>query len=47
VIVPGCGWGGGWQALQVVDYQAPRTSDNGLKIRVSAVRFCPWPPSNQ
>jgi hypothetical protein len=21
-----------------------RTGDNGLKIRVSAVRFCPWPP---
>jgi len=36
--------GSGWQALQVIDYKAPRTSENGLKIRVSAVRFCPWPP---
>src|ERR1700682_5666249 len=41
--VPWCGWGEGWQALQVVDYKAPRTSDNGLKIRVSVVRFRPWP----
>src|ERR1700730_12486088 len=22
----------------------PEPADNGLKIRVSAVRFCPWPP---
>jgi len=34
----------GWQALQVVDYKAPRTADIGLKIRVSVVRFRPWPP---
>src|SRR5438552_16945368 len=34
--VPWCGWGEGWQALQVGDYKAPRTSDDGLKIRVSA-----------
>jgi hypothetical protein len=38
---------GGWQALQVIDYKAPRTSDNGLKIRVSVVRFRPWPPVNK
>jgi hypothetical protein len=25
-------------------YKAPKTSDNGLKIRVSVVRFRPWPP---
>src|ERR1700694_4002584 len=42
--VPWCGWGEGWQALQVFDYKAPRASDNGLKIRVSVVRFRPWPP---
>jgi len=45
--VPWCGWGEGWQALQVFDYKAPRASDNGLKIRVSVVRFRPWPPINQ
>jgi hypothetical protein len=45
--VPWCGWGEGWQALQVFDYKAPRASDNGLKIRVSVVRFRPWPPLNQ
>src|SRR5436853_7912702 len=42
--VPWCGWVEGWQSLQVVDYKAPRTSENGLKIRVSVVRFRPWPP---
>jgi len=26
--VPWCGWGEGWQALQVFDYKAPRASDN-------------------
>jgi len=44
--VPWCGWVEGWQALQVVDCKAPKASDNGLKIRVSVVRFRPWPPSN-
>src|ERR1700674_4440438 len=42
-----CAWvrlGSGLARLQVVDYKAPRTSDNGLKIRVSVVRFRPWPP---
>jgi hypothetical protein len=42
--VPWCGWGEGWQALQVFDYKVPSASDNGLKIRVSVVRFRPWPP---
>jgi len=45
--VPWCGWGEGWQALQVFDYKAPRANDNGLKIRVSVVRFRPWPPSHR
>ena len=41
VSVPWCAWERGWQALQVVDYSAPRTRDNGLKIRVSVVRLRP------
>jgi hypothetical protein len=28
----------------VIDQEAPRTSENGLKIRVSVVRFRPRPP---
>src|SRR5437016_5683979 len=41
--VPWCGWGEGWQALQVVDYKAPRTRDSGLK-NSSSQKSCPLGP---
>jgi hypothetical protein len=35
-----------WRALQGVEFVSTLPSSNRLKIRVSVVRFRPWPPSN-
>jgi len=41
-----CGWHRLWRALQGVEFTIPRQQSNRLKIRVSVVRFRPWPPLN-